>query len=227
MKCRNNWVLFFVTVIYLEKKMERLNSQWHKEEETRKDFRIVLNIQEQFFICELFKDTLDTILVILHYRTMLFFSEFFQYIYHVGCAINLHSVINSGLSTWRSEFEQGQTDGFHHSLESHGQNHKDRDTIRTRYIGSTSILLWRKDWSSIEHDRTLSSSTIHSQLIVPEGYHDGNWRNQIRGSKYMRHFDLLRRFLFKDNWMKEFGSEVARGNEDSQQTQPKNQKSEN
>ena len=26
---------------------------------------------------------------------------------------------------------------------------------------------------------------------------------------------------FKDNWMKELGSEVAGGNEDSQQTQPK------
>ena len=24
-------------------------------------------------------------------------SDFFQYIYHVGCAINLHSIINSGL----------------------------------------------------------------------------------------------------------------------------------
>ena len=29
---------------------------------------------------------------------------------------------------------------------------------------------------------------------------------------------------FKDNWMKELGSEVAGGSEDSQQTQPKNQK---
>ena len=37
----------------------------------------------------------------------------------------------------------------------------------------------------------------------------------------MRHFDLLRRFPFKDNWMKELGSEVAGGSEDSQQTQPK------
>ena len=39
----------------------------------------------------------------------------------------------------------------------------------------------------------------------------------------MRHFDVLRRFLsfFFDNWMKELGSEVAGGSEDSQQTQPK------
>ena len=28
---------------------------------------------------------------------------------------------------------------------------------------------------------------------------------------------------FRDNWMKEFGSEIAGGGEDSQQTQPKTQ----
>ena len=39
----------------------------------------------------------------------------------------------------------------------------------------------------------------------------------------MRHLDLLRRFLFEDNWMKKLGSEVAGGGKDSQQTQPKNE----
>ena len=38
-------------------------------------------------------------------------SNFFQYICHVGCAINLHSIINSGIDTWRSKFEQ-QTDSI-------------------------------------------------------------------------------------------------------------------
>ena len=38
----------------------------------------------------------------------------------------------------------------------------------------------------------------------------------------MRHLDFLRRFLFKDKWMKELGSEVAGGGKDSQQAQPKN-----
>ena len=36
----------------------------------------------------------------------------------------------------------------------------------------------------------------------------------------MRH-DFLRRFSFKDNWMKELGSEVAGGSENFQQIQPK------
>ena len=39
--------------------------------------------------------------------------------------------------------------------------------------------------------------------------------------KYMRHPGRLRRFPFKDNWMKKLGSEVAGHDESSQQTQPK------
>ena len=49
---------------------------------------------------------------------------------------------------------------MHNTCIKHGRN------IRTRYIGSTSILLWRKDWSSIKHDRALSFFMKHSQLIV-------------------------------------------------------------
>ena len=37
----------------------------------------------------------------------------------------------------------------------------------------------------------------------------------------MRHLDLLTRGSFKENWMKELGSEVAGGSEDSQQIQLK------
>ena len=38
-------------------------------------------------------------------------SNFFQYIYHVGCAFNLHSVINSGLIPGGQKFEQ-ETDNI-------------------------------------------------------------------------------------------------------------------
>ena len=45
---------------------------------------------------------------------------FFKYIYHVGCAINLHSNIHQfGIDTWRSEFDQ-KTDSIP-SCGSHGQ----------------------------------------------------------------------------------------------------------
>ena len=70
---------------------------WQQEEEQKGDISTALMIQEQFFISELFKDIQDAILMILHQRTLIIQSGFFQHIYHIGCAFNLHSVINSGL----------------------------------------------------------------------------------------------------------------------------------
>ena len=64
---------------------------------------------------------------------------------------------------------------------------------------------------SIQQDQTWSNAIIL------------NLRNHLRES--MRHFDFFRRLSFKYNWMKELVSEVAGWNEDSQQTQPKKQKS--
>ena len=58
-------------------------------------------------------------------------NDFLKYIYHIGCAINLHSITNSGCVTGRTNFEQ-KTDGVLHSTcIKHGRN------IRTRCIGST------------------------------------------------------------------------------------------
>ena len=40
-------------------------------------------------------------------------NDFFQYIYHIGCAINLHSTMNLGLILGRTNFER-KTDGILH-----------------------------------------------------------------------------------------------------------------
>ena len=49
------------------------------------------------FISELFKDIQDAISLILDCRTIFLIpTNFFQHIYHIGCAFNLHSIINSG-----------------------------------------------------------------------------------------------------------------------------------
>ena len=73
---------------------------------------------------------------------------FFKYTYHVGCAINLHSIISSGLIPGGQDLSNRQysftrvlirSTCMHRVLHNiciwHGRN------IRTRYIGSTSILL--------------------------------------------------------------------------------------
>ena len=71
---------------------------WQQEKGPNEDISIVLIIREQFSVSVLFKDTLETILLILHLQdNVIIQSNFFQYMYHVGCAFNLHSVINNGL----------------------------------------------------------------------------------------------------------------------------------
>ena len=55
-------------------------------------------------------------------------SDFFQYIYHVGCAINLHSIINSGLIPGGQNLSNRQT-VFFLPVDLRDKNHNDPDTI--------------------------------------------------------------------------------------------------
>ena len=128
-QCQNNWVLFFVMVICLVKMIERLNSgdwriifgtilcvlniglmksgrvQWQEEEETKTKFHIVLTHQDKkFFTSKLFKVIQDAIPLILYSKNnVLIPNNFFEYIYHIGCAINLHFTTNSGLIPGREK----------------------------------------------------------------------------------------------------------------------------
>ena len=88
-------IIFFDTIKrYSGKKMEQLSSTksnsifeiiihkynfglmivgklvWQQEEVRKEDISIALMIREEFFTSELFKDTLEAILLILRYRTM-------------------------------------------------------------------------------------------------------------------------------------------------------------
>ena len=87
---------------------------------------------------------------------------------------------------------------MHNTCIEHGRN------IRIRYIGSTSILLWRKDWRSIKHDRTLSFFTKHFQLIVSRKLF--GWKlEKSYTRKFLRHLGLLPRFPWNTtgwkNWV--------------------------
>ena len=55
-------------------------------------------------------------------------SNFFQYIYHIGCAFNLHSIINSGLIPGGQNSSKRQT-VFFLLVDPMDKNYKDPDTI--------------------------------------------------------------------------------------------------
>ena len=90
-------------------------------------------------------------------------NDFFEYIYHIGCAINLHSIMNSGLIPGGQHLSKRQT-VFCLPVNPMNKEHKDPEAvdlkaprlaqymrrqrgrnIKTRYIGSASDLLKRKD----------------------------------------------------------------------------------
>ena len=153
MKCRINWFIFFVMEVYLEKMMERLNSgelkkmfrniscihliglmkcgrvEWQEAEATSKDTSIVLIRQEHYCTSEPFnvipgRSHIDPTLQ----DNVVIPSDLFQDIFHVGCAINLHSIINSGLIPGGQNLRNRQTE-FFLLVDSMDKNQKDLDTI--------------------------------------------------------------------------------------------------
>ena len=55
-------------------------------------------------------------------------SKFFQYIYHIGCAVNLHSIINSGLIPGGQNSSKRQTVLFL-PVDLRDKSHKDPDEV--------------------------------------------------------------------------------------------------
>ena len=120
---QKDYTLFFDTGNHLEKKMVRSNSRdkkmifgtnwstlniglmkcgrakWQELEATRKDFNIVLIRQDKKMLHlralqgHSGRNPIDPTLQDIVFTS----NNFFEYIYHIGCAVSLHSVTNSGL----------------------------------------------------------------------------------------------------------------------------------
>ena len=123
---------------------------------------------------------------------------FFQYINHVGCAINLHSIINSGLIAGGQNLSNRQT-VFFLPVDPMDKEHKDPDTIdleaprHARYMHRAwkkhqNTVYWGRHQLCSEERVEVPSYTIeryHSSrntpsLLYPESCSDGNWRSHIR-----------------------------------------------
>ena len=109
--------------------MKSGRAAWQEEEDTRKDFSIVLVLQEQFCKSELSKVIQDAILINPSLQDNVMKPDgFFKYFCHVGCAINLHSIINSGLIPGSQNLSNRQT-VFFLPVDPMDQEHKDPETI--------------------------------------------------------------------------------------------------
>ena len=124
-------------------------------------------------------------------------SNFCQYIYHVGCAFNLHSIINSGLIPGGQSSSKRQT-VFFLPIDPRDKEHQDPEKIdlsvprRAQYLHNA----WKKHqdavyWVDINFAirkgltfyQTRSNAIIlPSSLLYSESCSDGNWRSLIRKS---------------------------------------------
>ena len=124
---------------------------WQQEEDQKEDISTALIFQEQLFISELFKDTQDEVSLILHLQDNLIIqSGFFQHIYHIGCAFNLHSIIHNGLTPGGKDSSKRQT-VFFLPTDPRDKEHEDPEHIdfsvprRAQYLHS----LWKKHQDAV------------------------------------------------------------------------------
>ena len=108
--------------------MKSGKAAWREAEETRTYFNIVLIHQEILYLganqghsgCNLIDPSLqDNVLIP---------NDLLEYIYHIGCAIILHSIMNSGLIPGGQNLSKRQTVFFTY-VDPMNEQHEDPDTI--------------------------------------------------------------------------------------------------
>ena len=163
---------------------------------------------------------------------------FFKYVCPVRCAINLHSIMNSGLILGGQKFEQ-KTDGILYGCESHGQR-----TWRSWHdrLGSTASCMVQAE--KVEDTKKIRCYWVDIKLAQQKGFTFYQKRSnaiilfdtlpayritkaimmetgKIIYEKVYACPQLPPKISFRNDWMKELGSEVVRQAEDNQPTQPK------
>ena len=127
--------------------------QWQKAEGTRKYFNIVVIPQDKKLILYLraLKGQSGRNLIDLSLQDdVLIPNDFFEYIYQIGCAINLHSIMNSGLMPGGQNLSKRQT-VFFTSVDPMNKDHKDPDVIDL----DAPRLAWYKQKTWKKHQNTV------------------------------------------------------------------------
>ena len=181
-----DWRMIFGTDLSVLKISLMMYGRTKWQEATIKDFNTVLTGQDKkFFTFELFKVIQDAIPLDPSLQDNVFDSEQFLRVhssYWMCSQFTLHHKFR--IDSGGTKFYQGHTDGILYSCETLAQETpkskrawsdqttscilqaKSGKCTKIRCTGSIYSLLNGKDWSSIKQDRTQSSSTIRSQLVV-------------------------------------------------------------
>ena len=152
-------------------------------------------------------------------------NDFFEYMYHIGCAINLHSIMKSGLIPGGQNLSKRWT-VFFTSVDPMNKEHKGPDEIELNAprLAWYKQKVWKKHQNTVywvdiklaqkkgfKFSQTRSNAIIlYDTLPDPEGYHDEIWRSHIResmcvtssSSKDIIYRQLDERIGFRSCWRK-------------------------
>ena len=159
---------------------------WQQEAERKGDISTALMFQEQLFISELFKDTQDAISVNPSLQDNVVIQRgFFFHIYHIGCAFNLHSIINNGLIPGSQNSSKRQT-VFFLPIHPRDKGHQDPAQIdftlprRAQYLHSA----WKKHQDAVfwfililQFIDCSHPSRNTSSLLYPKSCDIEDWRS--------------------------------------------------
>ena len=212
---------------------------WQEAEATRKDFQYCTDPsgQEILYLRALQGHLGRNPTYLSPQDNVLIPDKFSEYIYHIGCAINLHSITNSGLIPEGQYLGKERQTVFFTAVNPMNKEHEDPykiDLTEPRLAWYKQKRKRRQDtvyWVDIQLAQrkglkfyqtrsnaiilydTLPAFCIPKVVVMESG--------EIICEKVYMSPRPPPKISFKDNWMKELDSEVDGGSEDSQQIQPK------
>ena len=160
-------------------------------------------------------------------------NNFFEYICHVGCAINLHSITNSGILPGRQNLGKKRQTVFLTAVNPVNKEHEDPYKIDAPRLAWYKQKTWKKHqdtvyWVDIQRKGLKSYQTRSNAIIL----YDTLPAYCIPKVVVMESGEIIYEKVYasprmppkiscKDNWMKELDSEVAGSSKDTQRIQPK------
>ena len=164
-------------------------------------------------------------------------DNFFEYIDHIGCAISLHSITNSGLIAEGQHSSRERQTVFFTAVNTMNKNHKDPQDLD---LTKPRLALYKQKWR--RHQNTVYWVDI--QLAQRKGLKFYQTRSNtvilydtlpaycIPKAIMMKSGEVIYEKVypsplpppeisFKDNWMKELDSDAAESSKDKQRIQPK------
>ena len=217
--------------------MKSGRAQWQKEEETRKIFQYCTDPSGEILYLRALQGHSGRNLIDPSLQdNVLIPDDFFEYICHVGCAINLHSIINSGLIPGGQNLSKRQT-VFFRAVNPVDKEHKDPETVdlKAPRLAQYMQTAWKKHQNTVywvdirlaqkkglKFYQTRSNAIILYNTLpaycVPKAI-----KMETGEIIYEKVYESPRpppKISLRNNWMKELGSEVARQAGSSQPTQP-------